>query len=118
MEQTKTMQGGLSATTGHTTGHKSVKAASPIPPVGGFNAEQVSYLIAAGRLIQNKKWPWGKRKINKLDGEAYPTAVFRVIVFEMGGDEREHLRELVSWVRDYEREDRRQAEQAARGRPC
>ncbi len=117
MEQTKTMQarqhgddGGLSATTGHTTGHKSVKAASPIPPVGGFSAGQVSYLIAAGRLIQNKKWPWGKRKINRLAGEAYPQAVFRTVTFELDGKERQHLRELVAWVRDYEREEGRQAE--------
>lgn len=87
------------------------RAAAPLPPVGGlktitFSDEQASTLIAAGRLIQNKKWPWGKRKIELLAGESYPLAVFRIVTFCLEPEERRHLREITTWVRDYERNEK------------
>lgn len=66
--------------------------------------ETVAALLAAGRLLQSKQWFWGKRQIKRERGETYPQAVLRVIQ-TLDPDERAKLRELVSWVRDYERTD-------------
>ncbi len=76
---------------------------------------QAAALIVAGRLLQSKTWPGGRIRIEPMASEAYPQAVARVIATLDDGD-RDHLRELVAWVLDYERHDldRRQAEQARR----
>jgi hypothetical protein len=66
--------------------------------------EKAAALIAAGRLLQSKQWFWGKREIKRAPGETYPEAVLRVIE-TLDEEERSKLRELVSWVRDYERAD-------------
>jgi hypothetical protein len=68
------------------------------------NDEKVAALIAAGRLLQSKQWPGGRREIEREAGETYPAAVLRVIR-SLDESEREKLRELVAWVRDYERAD-------------
>lgn len=88
----------------------------PVAPVGAtLNDEQIAALLAAGRLLQSKSWPGGRQKIERADGEAYPEAVRRVIA-GLPPDERDHLRELVVWVRSYEREsgkiERRQPQRA------
>jgi hypothetical protein len=66
--------------------------------------ETVAALLAAGRLLQSKDWFWGKREIKRAQGETYPSAVLRVIQ-TLDENERAKLRELVAWVRDYERAD-------------
>ncbi|MDW8324284.1 MAG: hypothetical protein RMK60_09310 [Burkholderiales bacterium] len=66
--------------------------------------EQAATLVAAGRLLQSKQWPYGRKRIEKLSGESYPQAVARVIR-ALPEDERAYLRELVIWVRDYERQE-------------
>jgi hypothetical protein len=66
--------------------------------------EKAAALLAAGRLLQSKDWFWGKREIKRQAGETYPAAVLRVIK-TLPDDERAKLRELVAWVRDYERAD-------------
>lgn len=68
------------------------------------NDEKIASLLAAGRLLQSKQWPGGKREIERLPGESYPEAVLRVIR-SLDESERSMLRELVHWVRDYERAD-------------
>lgn len=65
---------------------------------------QVRALIVAGRLLQSKTWLGGRMKIEKLEGEAYPQAVCRVIATLDDGD-RDHLRGLVVWVLEYEQFD-------------
>jgi hypothetical protein len=81
------------------------KQASPVAPVDadtcGFSAGQAAALVAAGRLLQSKSWPGGRQKIERNDGETYPEAVSRVIA-SLPPAERDHLRELVAWVRSYE----------------
>lgn len=64
--------------------------------------EEAAALVAAGRLLQSKDWPYGRKSISKAPGEAYPQAVARVIR-TLSEDERRYLRELTSWVREYER---------------
>lgn len=79
----------------------------PVAPVGAaptFNDGQTAALLAAGRLLQSRAWPGGRQKIECNDGETYPEAVSRVIA-SLPPDERDHLRELVTWVREYERAD-------------
>lgn len=66
--------------------------------------EEAAALVAAGRLLQSKDWPHGRKSIKKLPGETYPQAVARVIR-TLPDDERRYLRELTAWVRDYERHD-------------
>jgi hypothetical protein len=66
--------------------------------------EKAAALLAAGRLLQNKDWFWGRREIQRREGETYPQAVLRVIR-TLPDDERAKLRELTEWVRDYERAD-------------
>ena len=78
--------------------------AAPVPPVGGFTNGQIMSLLAAGRLLQSKTWPGGRVGIAKMSGESYPAAVARAIA-ALSAAEREGLRELVSWVRDYEQRD-------------
>lgn len=89
--------------------------ATPLPPVGDaqigdaqtFTDEQAAALVAAGRLLQRGGkggWPGGRKKIERLPGETYPAAVARVVAGLSIG-ERQHLRELVSWVRAYEQHD-------------
>lgn len=70
-----------------------------------MNDRQVTALIAAGRLLQSRTWPGGSRKIDPAPGESYPLAVARVIATLDSGD-RDHLRELVAWVKDYDRTPR------------
>jgi len=69
-----------------------------------MSEEKIAALIAAGRLLQSKQWPGGKREIKREHGESYPQAVLRVIR-TLDESEREKLRELTEWVRDYERAD-------------
>lgn len=69
--------------------------------------EEAAALIAAGRLLQSKGWISGRKRIERTSGEKYPEAVLRTIN-SLPETEREMLRELVAWVRDYER-----AEQSA-----
>jgi hypothetical protein len=69
-----------------------------------MNDEKAASLVAAGRLLQSKQWPYGRREITRERGESYPAAVLRVIR-SLSSSEREKLRELVHWVRDYERAD-------------
>lgn len=64
--------------------------------------EQAAALVAAGRLLQSRDWPGGRKRIERQQGESYPEAVQRVIA-SLPHDERERLRELVQWVREYER---------------
>lgn len=64
--------------------------------------EQAAALVAAGRLLQSKDWCSGRKTIEKLDGESYPEAIQRVIG-SLSEDERDALRGLVEWVRQYER---------------
>lgn len=66
------------------------------------NAGQAAALVAAGRLLQSKSWPGGKKKIERASGENYPEAVGRVIA-DLRDVERARLRGWVSWVRSYER---------------
>lgn len=78
-----------------------------LAPVGAdfnkdFNNEQAAALLAAGRLIQSKCWPGGRIRIELEPGERYPQAVARVIAC-LSPHERDRLRELVAWVRGYER---------------
>lgn len=81
----------------------------PVAPVGAgagapsrLSAEQATALVAAGRLLQSKSWPGGRRRIERRGGEAYTEAVARIVA-GLSDDERERLRGLVSWVRSYER---------------
>lgn len=67
-----------------------------------MNDAQARALIAAGGLLQSKAWPGSQVKIEKQNGEDYPQAVYRVISTLDDGD-RDHLRELVAWVLEYER---------------
>ena len=69
---------------------------------GGFSGGQIAALVVAGRLLQSRSWPGGKKKIECEPGETYPQAVARVVAGLADG-ERDHLRELVGWVRSYER---------------
>jgi hypothetical protein len=64
--------------------------------------QTVAALLAAGRLLQSKQWFFGKREIKREAGETYPAAVMRTIE-TLDKNERAKLRELVAWVRDYER---------------
>jgi hypothetical protein len=66
--------------------------------------EEAAALLAAGRLLQSRQWFWGKREIKRQAGETYPQAVLRVIK-TLDAEERNKLRELTEWVRDYERAD-------------
>jgi hypothetical protein len=66
--------------------------------------EEAAALLAAGRLLQSRQWPGGKHEIKCEAGETYPAAVLRVIQ-TLDQSERATLRELVHWVRDYERAD-------------
>jgi len=66
--------------------------------------EEAAALIAAGRLLQSKNWPFGRRKIEREAGESYPAAVARVIK-TLSDDEKAALRECVQWVRSYERNE-------------
>jgi hypothetical protein len=66
--------------------------------------ETVAALLAAGRLLQSRQWFWGRREIKHERGEKYPEAVLRVIK-TLDAEERNKLRELVAWIRDYERTD-------------
>lgn len=63
-----------------------------------FSDEQAAFLVAAGRLIQA-----GGRRIERLPGERYPAAVLRVVA-NLPAEERERIRELSRWVREYEKE--------------
>lgn len=76
-----------------------------------FNDNQAAALLAAGRLLQSQGWPGGALRIEPRPQETYPQAVARSIA-ELSALDRDHLRELVAWVLDYQRHDRRQAEQA------
>lgn len=64
--------------------------------------EEAAALIAAGRLLQSRDWPSGKKRIERFEGETYPQAVLRVVK-ALPETERMELRECVAWVRDYER---------------
>lgn len=75
----------------------------PVAPVGAGVDQQTAALLAAGRLLQSRGWPVGKKTIERQPGESYPEAVSRVIAGLPTG-ERDRLRELVGWVRSYERE--------------
>jgi hypothetical protein len=66
--------------------------------------EEAAALVAAGRLLQSKDWFWGRREIKRREGETYPQAVLRVIK-TLPDDERNKLRELTEWVREYEKAD-------------
>jgi SOS-response transcriptional repressor LexA len=66
--------------------------------------EEAAALVAAGRLLQSKQWPGGKREIKRAPGETYPSAVLRVIQ-TLDESERAKLRELTEWVRAYEKAD-------------
>lgn len=67
--------------------------------------EEADAYIAAGRLLQSRQWPFGRKAIEKTHGETYPNAVKRVID-TLADNELRVLRELVSWVRSYESESR------------
>lgn len=67
-----------------------------------MNESQARALIAAGRLLQSNKWPGGRVKIEKREGESYPLAVSRAID-ALNETDRQQLRELVAWVLEYER---------------
>jgi hypothetical protein len=79
------------------------KWASPVATIVAGGG-QIAALVAAGRLLQSRSWPGGKKKIECEPGETYPQAVARAINTLDAGD-RDHLRELVGWVRSYERAD-------------
>lgn len=70
-----------------------------------MNDRQATASLAAGRLLQSRTWPGGSRKIASAAGETYPQAVARIIATLNDGD-RDRLRELVTWVLDYDRHDR------------
>lgn len=70
-----------------------------------MNDRQAAILIAAGGLLQSKSWPGGAVKIVKRKGESYPMAVVRVIADTQSPDDRDRLRELAKWVREYEEVD-------------
>lgn len=70
-----------------------------------MNDRQATALLAAGRLLQSRTWPGGSRQIDPAPGEAYPQAVARLIA-TLDITDRDHLRELVAWVLDYDRTDR------------
>lgn len=80
------------------------KWASPVATIVAGGGGQIAALVAAGRLLQSRSWPGGKKKIECEPGETYPQAVARAIATIDAGD-RDHLRELVGWVRSYERAD-------------
>ena len=67
-----------------------------------MNDRQATALLAAGRLLQSRTWPGGSRKIASAAGETYPQAVARVIA-ALDDSDRDHLRELVAWVLNYDR---------------
>lgn len=69
-----------------------------------FTDEQASALIAAGRILQSKEWHYGQIKIKKMNGERYPESVKKAID-SLTENQKEHLRDLISWVRDYEKND-------------
>lgn len=69
-----------------------------------MNEAQARALVAAGRLLQSKAWPGSRVKIEKREGETYPQAVSRVIS-TFDDSDRGHLRELVTWVLEYEQFD-------------
>jgi threonine synthase len=64
--------------------------------------EKAAVLVAAGRFLQSKQWPYGRRAIKREHGESYPQAILRVIE-TLPDDERAKLRELTEWVRQYEK---------------
>jgi hypothetical protein len=64
--------------------------------------EKAAVLVAAGRFLQSKQWPFGRREIKREHGESYPQAVLRVIQ-TLDTEERNKLRELTEWVRQYEK---------------
>jgi hypothetical protein len=66
--------------------------------------EEAAALVAAGRLLQSKTWPGGRKKIVCQPGEKYPAAVRRVIQ-TLSNDEKKLLREYVQWVREYEKHE-------------
>jgi hypothetical protein len=74
--------------------------------------ETAAALVAAGRLLQSKTWPNGRKTIQCQPGEKYPQAVRRVIE-GLPDDEKNTLRELTQWVRSYEQYE--QHEQESRG---
>lgn len=76
------------------------RTASPGSPAGGD--ARAAALVAAGRLLQSRGWPGGSVRIQAAPGETYPQAVARTIA-ALPEHERAALRELVAWVRDYER---------------
>lgn len=71
-------------------------------------------LVSAGRLLQSPSWPGGRIKIEPRkregglqlgeSGETYPQAVARVVA-ALDDGQRAHLRELVAWVLDYQRQE-------------
>lgn len=65
---------------------------------------QAAALVTAGLLLQSKSWPGGRVKIDKRAGETYPQAVARNIA-GLEAAERNRLRNLVTWVREYERQE-------------
>lgn len=67
-----------------------------------MNSNQAAALVAAGRLLQSRRWPGGGIHIKAQPDESYPLAVARVIA-TLDSDDRDHLRELVAWVLDYDR---------------
>lgn len=67
-----------------------------------MNDRQATALLIAGRLLQSRAWPGGSRKIDLAPGETYPQAVARLIA-TLDIIDRDHLRELVAWVLDYDR---------------
>jgi len=105
--------GSLSAAKGAARGRAPAKEPTALAPVGAsFTDEQAAALVAAGRLLQKggrAGWPGGPKKIERRPGESYPAAVLRLINI-LTVAERQHLRELVAWVMDYEKSGRRQAE--------
>lgn len=70
-----------------------------------YSDEQAAAMVAAGRLLQSPLWTSGKKRIWRMEGESYPQAVARIIAL-LPETERNELRELVAWVRAYEREER------------
>ena len=71
----------------------------------GMTDEEAAAYVAAGRLLQSREWSFGRKSIEKADGETYPDAVRRVID-TLTENELQVLRELVGWVRSYESESR------------
>ena len=67
-----------------------------------FTDEQAAALVVAGRFLQSQDWPSGRKKIEPRGGENYPEAVLRAIC-ALPKEEQEVLRELTSWVREYEK---------------